>query len=61
MMAITLMIGSNQQCQLVLLQMLDRTRMLLLLMLLLMLLLLLILLLLPQASCLPRLQGTVFA
>ena len=55
MMAITLMIGSNQQCQLVLLQMLDRTRMLMLL------LLLLILLLLPQASCLPRLQGTVFA
>ena len=55
-MAITLMIGSNQQCQLVLLQMLDRTRMLMLL-----LLLLLILLLLPQASCLQRLQGTVFA
>ncbi len=59
-MAITLMIGSNQQCQLVLPQLLDRTRMLLLLMLLL-LLLLLILLLLPQASCLLRLQGTVFA
>ena len=55
MMAITLMIGSNQQCQLVLLQLLDRTRMLMLL------LLLLILLLLPQASCLQRLQGTVFA
>ena len=55
MMVTALMIGSNQRRQLVLLPLLEHTRMLMLL------LLLLMLMLLPQASCLPRLQGTVFA
>ncbi len=57
MMVTALMIGSNQRRQLVLLPLLEHTRMLMLLLLLLMLMPML----LPQASCLPRLQGTVFA